>query len=80
MFFRKLGFRGNNGVYAYIEIQTFLKLTLFTESPLLFPYYPEKSLHFVKRQMEGIIDQCLQKPAVSSIFTNDNFLLGIVVN
>ncbi|XP_074848671.1 anaphase-promoting complex subunit 4 isoform X2 [Carettochelys insculpta] len=33
------------------------------ESPLLFPYYPQKSLHFVKRQMEGIIDQCLQKPA-----------------
>uniref|UniRef100_A0A803TE43 Anaphase-promoting complex subunit 4 n=1 Tax=Anolis carolinensis TaxID=28377 RepID=A0A803TE43_ANOCA len=33
------------------------------ESPLLFPYYPQKSLHFVKRQMEGIIDQCLQKPS-----------------
>nr|XP_028599292.1 anaphase-promoting complex subunit 4 isoform X1 [Podarcis muralis] len=33
------------------------------ESPLLFPYYPQKSLHFVKRRMEGIIDQCLQKPA-----------------
>lgn len=35
------------------------------ESPLLFPYYPRKSLHFVKRRMENIIDQCLQKPAVS---------------
>ncbi|XP_069487956.1 anaphase-promoting complex subunit 4 isoform X2 [Ambystoma mexicanum] len=34
------------------------------ESPLLFPYHPQKSLHFVKRQMETIIDQCLQKPAV----------------
>ncbi|XP_054855573.1 anaphase-promoting complex subunit 4 [Eublepharis macularius] len=33
------------------------------ESPLLFPYHPQKSLHFVKRRMEGIIDQCLQKPA-----------------
>ncbi|XP_058049362.1 anaphase-promoting complex subunit 4 isoform X2 [Ahaetulla prasina] len=33
------------------------------ESPLLFPYYPQKSLHFVKRRMERIIDQCLQKPA-----------------
>ncbi|XP_029445787.1 anaphase-promoting complex subunit 4 isoform X2 [Rhinatrema bivittatum] len=33
------------------------------ESPLLFPYNPQQSLHFVKRQMEGIIDQCLQKPA-----------------
>uniref|UniRef100_H9GKA5 Anaphase-promoting complex subunit 4 n=1 Tax=Anolis carolinensis TaxID=28377 RepID=H9GKA5_ANOCA len=38
------------------------------ESPLLFPYYPQKSLHFVKRQMEGIIDQCLQKPSVSILF------------
>ncbi|KAM6132882.1 anaphase-promoting complex subunit 4 [Pterocles gutturalis] len=37
--------------------------TQLKESPLLFPYYPEKSLHFVKRQMEGIIDRCLQKPA-----------------
>ncbi|KAL7976387.1 hypothetical protein Chor_015451 [Crotalus horridus] len=33
------------------------------ESPLLFPYYPQKSLHFVKRRMEAIIEQCLQKPA-----------------
>uniref|UniRef100_A0A8C3M337 Anaphase-promoting complex subunit 4 n=1 Tax=Chrysolophus pictus TaxID=9089 RepID=A0A8C3M337_CHRPC len=33
------------------------------ESPLLFPYYPDKSLHFVKRQMEEVIDHCLQKPA-----------------
>ncbi|XP_044137795.1 anaphase-promoting complex subunit 4 [Bufo gargarizans] len=33
------------------------------ESPLLFPYYAEKSLHFVKRQMEAVIDQCLAKPA-----------------
>ncbi|XP_073441368.1 anaphase-promoting complex subunit 4 isoform X2 [Dendrobates tinctorius] len=33
------------------------------ESPLLFPYYPEKSLHFVKQQMEAVIDQCLEKPA-----------------
>uniref|UniRef100_A0A672YEW7 Anaphase-promoting complex subunit 4 n=1 Tax=Sphaeramia orbicularis TaxID=375764 RepID=A0A672YEW7_9TELE len=35
------------------------------ESPLLFPAYPQKSLHFVKRMMEGVIEQCLQKPAVS---------------
>uniref|UniRef100_A0A672YBI7 Anaphase-promoting complex subunit 4 n=1 Tax=Sphaeramia orbicularis TaxID=375764 RepID=A0A672YBI7_9TELE len=33
------------------------------ESPLLFPAYPQKSLHFVKRMMEGVIEQCLQKPA-----------------
>uniref|UniRef100_A0A3Q3JI39 Anaphase-promoting complex subunit 4 n=1 Tax=Monopterus albus TaxID=43700 RepID=A0A3Q3JI39_MONAL len=35
------------------------------ESPLLFPSYPQKSLHFVKRIMESVIEQCLQKPAVS---------------
>ncbi|XP_058494472.1 anaphase-promoting complex subunit 4 [Solea solea] len=33
------------------------------ESPLLFPSYPQKSLHFVKRMMENVIEQCLQKPA-----------------
>uniref|UniRef100_A0A8C5P886 Anaphase-promoting complex subunit 4 n=1 Tax=Leptobrachium leishanense TaxID=445787 RepID=A0A8C5P886_9ANUR len=33
------------------------------DCPLLFPYCPEKSLHFVKREMEGVIDQCLSKPA-----------------
>ncbi|XP_028818286.1 anaphase-promoting complex subunit 4 isoform X2 [Denticeps clupeoides] len=33
------------------------------ESPLLFPTYPQKSLHFVKRLMEGMIELCLQKPA-----------------
>ncbi|XP_029906253.1 anaphase-promoting complex subunit 4 isoform X2 [Myripristis murdjan] len=33
------------------------------ESPLLFPSYPQKSLHFVKRMMEGVIESCLQKPA-----------------
>lgn len=36
----------------------------FAESPLLFPSYPQKSLHFVKRMMEGVIQHCLQKPAV----------------
>lgn len=54
--------------------------SLFAESPLLFPYYPEKSLHFVKKQMEGVIDQCLQKPAVSSIYINGNFLVGVAAN
>ncbi|XP_068096957.1 anaphase-promoting complex subunit 4 [Hyperolius riggenbachi] len=33
------------------------------ESPFLFPSYPEKSLHFVKRQMEAVIDNCLANPA-----------------
>uniref|UniRef100_A0A3Q4GG77 Anaphase-promoting complex subunit 4 n=1 Tax=Neolamprologus brichardi TaxID=32507 RepID=A0A3Q4GG77_NEOBR len=32
-------------------------------SPLLFPSYPQKSLHFVKRMMENVIEDCLQKPA-----------------
>ncbi|XP_078004950.1 anaphase-promoting complex subunit 4 isoform X2 [Phascolarctos cinereus] len=47
-----------NQWYDFLQNSTHLK-----ESPLLFPYYPEKSLHFVKRQMESIIDHCLQKPA-----------------
>ncbi|XP_027692152.1 anaphase-promoting complex subunit 4 isoform X1 [Vombatus ursinus] len=47
-----------NQWYDFLQSSTHLK-----ESPLLFPYYPEKSLHFVKRQMESIIDHCLQKPA-----------------
>ncbi|CAM2113444.1 anaphase-promoting complex subunit 4 isoform X1 [Caretta caretta] len=47
-----------NQWFNFLQNSTHLK-----ESPLLFPYYPQKSLHFVKRRMEGIIDQCLQKPA-----------------
>lgn len=35
------------------------------DSSLLFPTYPQKSLHFVKKMMEATIDLCLQKPAVS---------------
>ncbi|XP_043074956.1 anaphase-promoting complex subunit 4 isoform X2 [Puntigrus tetrazona] len=43
---------------------TFVKQsTCLKDSPLLFPTYPQKSLHFVKRMMEGSIDLCLQKPA-----------------
>ncbi|KAL1022571.1 hypothetical protein UPYG_G00029420 [Umbra pygmaea] len=37
--------------------------THLKESPLLFPSYPQKSLHFVKRMMEVAIELCLQKPA-----------------
>ncbi|XP_077389622.1 anaphase-promoting complex subunit 4 [Festucalex cinctus] len=33
------------------------------KSPLLFPSFPKKSLHFVKRMMENVIELCLQKPA-----------------
>ncbi|MEE6462336.1 hypothetical protein FKM82_001563 [Ascaphus truei] len=47
-----------NKWFSFLENSTNLK-----DSPLLFPYYPQKSLHFVKRQMEGIIDQCLSQPA-----------------
>ncbi|KAF6717243.1 Anaphase-promoting complex subunit 4 [Oryzias melastigma] len=42
----------------FLEESTHLK-----ESPLLFPSYPQKSLHFVKRMMESVIQHCLQKPA-----------------
>nr|XP_033804073.1 anaphase-promoting complex subunit 4 isoform X2 [Geotrypetes seraphini] len=47
-----------NQWFNFLQNSTHLK-----ESPLLFPYNPQQSLHFVKRQMEGIIDQCLRKPA-----------------
>uniref|UniRef100_A0A7N5JQ23 Anaphase-promoting complex subunit 4 n=1 Tax=Ailuropoda melanoleuca TaxID=9646 RepID=A0A7N5JQ23_AILME len=47
-----------NQWYDFLQNSNHLK-----ESPLLFPYYPRKSLHFVKRRMENIIDLCLQKPA-----------------
>uniref|UniRef100_A0A9J8AG86 Anaphase-promoting complex subunit 4 n=2 Tax=Cyprinus carpio TaxID=7962 RepID=A0A9J8AG86_CYPCA len=49
---------GNQWV-TFVKQSTYLK-----DSPLLFPTYPQKSLHFVKRMMEGSIDLCLQKPAV----------------
>ncbi|XP_058613019.1 anaphase-promoting complex subunit 4 isoform X3 [Onychostoma macrolepis] len=48
---------GNQWV-TFVKQSTYLK-----DSPLLFPTYPKKSLHFVKRMMEGSIDLCLQKPA-----------------
>ncbi|XP_030628462.1 anaphase-promoting complex subunit 4 [Chanos chanos] len=48
---------GNQWV-TFVQGSTHLK-----ESPLLFPTYPQKSLHFVKRMMEGMIERCLQKPA-----------------
>ncbi|KAM9797015.1 anaphase-promoting complex subunit 4 [Syngnathus typhle] len=37
--------------------------THLRESPLLFPSFPQKSLHYVKRMMENVIELCLQKPA-----------------
>ncbi|XP_076873662.1 anaphase-promoting complex subunit 4 [Brachyhypopomus gauderio] len=43
---------------SFVEQSTYLKA-----SPLLFPTYPQKSLHYVKRLMEGAIDVCLQEPA-----------------
>uniref|UniRef100_A0A6Q2WTQ1 Anaphase-promoting complex subunit 4 n=1 Tax=Esox lucius TaxID=8010 RepID=A0A6Q2WTQ1_ESOLU len=51
--------KGNQWL-KFLQESTHLK-----ESPLLFPSYPQKSLHFVKRMMEGVIELCLQKPAVS---------------
>ncbi|XP_056134008.1 anaphase-promoting complex subunit 4 isoform X2 [Lampris incognitus] len=49
--------KGNQWL-KFLQESTHLK-----ESPLLFPSYPHKSLHFVKRMMEGVIELCLQKPA-----------------
>ncbi|TRY84207.1 hypothetical protein DNTS_025745, partial [Danionella cerebrum] len=48
---------GNQWV-TFVKKSTHLK-----DSPLLFPTYPQKSLHFVKKMMEGFIDLCLKKPA-----------------
>ncbi|XP_018588699.2 anaphase-promoting complex subunit 4 [Scleropages formosus] len=42
----------------FLQESTHLK-----ESPLLFPSFPQKSLHYVKRMMEGAIELCLQNPA-----------------
>ncbi|KAJ8397492.1 hypothetical protein AAFF_G00437680 [Aldrovandia affinis] len=49
--------KGNQWL-SFLQESTHLK-----ESPLLFPSYPPKSLHYVKRMMEGAIELCLQKPA-----------------
>ncbi|CAJ1059952.1 anaphase-promoting complex subunit 4 [Xyrichtys novacula] len=49
--------KGNQWL-KFLQESTHLK-----ESPLLFPSYPQKSLHFVKRMMESVIEECLQKPA-----------------
>uniref|UniRef100_A0A671WNK5 Anaphase-promoting complex subunit 4 n=1 Tax=Sparus aurata TaxID=8175 RepID=A0A671WNK5_SPAAU len=49
--------KGNQWL-KFLQESTHLK-----ESPLLFPSFPQKSLHFVKRMMESVIEQCLQKPA-----------------
>ncbi|KAF7203408.1 transcript variant X1 [Nothobranchius furzeri] len=49
--------KGNQWL-RFLQESTHLK-----ESPLLFPSYPQKSLHFVKRMMENVIEHCLQKPA-----------------
>ncbi|XP_051952176.1 anaphase-promoting complex subunit 4-like [Xyrauchen texanus] len=48
---------GNQWV-TFVKQSTHLK-----DSPLLFSTNPHKSLHFVKKMMEGTIDLCLQKPA-----------------
>ncbi|KAL4635433.1 anaphase-promoting complex subunit 4 [Arapaima gigas] len=50
--------KGNQWL-SFLQESTHLK-----ESPLLFPSFPQKSLHYVKRMMEGAIELCLQNPAV----------------
>ncbi|XP_048458053.1 anaphase-promoting complex subunit 4 [Rhincodon typus] len=47
-----------NPWFTFLQNSVHLK-----ESPLLFPYFPKKSLHYVKRLVEAQIDSCLQKPA-----------------
>ncbi|XP_072771159.1 anaphase-promoting complex subunit 4 isoform X2 [Nerophis lumbriciformis] len=49
--------RGNQWV-KFLQDSTNLK-----DSPMLFPSFPQKSLHYVKRLMENAIELCLQKPA-----------------
>nr|XP_057929153.1 anaphase-promoting complex subunit 4 isoform X2 [Doryrhamphus excisus] len=49
--------KGNQWV-KFLQESTHIK-----ESPLLFPSFPQKSLHFVRRLMEDSIELCLQKPA-----------------
>lgn len=56
-----------NDAFNFKLINRSLVCLVYLESPLLFPSYPQKSLHFVKRMMEGVIEQCLQKPAVSFV-------------
>uniref|UniRef100_A0A4W3IVA7 Anaphase-promoting complex subunit 4 n=1 Tax=Callorhinchus milii TaxID=7868 RepID=A0A4W3IVA7_CALMI len=48
-----------NPWFSFLQNSIHLK-----ESPLLFPYHPKKSLHYVKRRVQEQIDICLQKPSV----------------
>ncbi|KAL2089857.1 hypothetical protein ACEWY4_014545 [Coilia grayii] len=54
-----LNTEGNQWV-KFVKESTHLK-----DSPLLFPTYPQKSLHFVRRIMVAVINLCLQKPSVT---------------
>uniref|UniRef100_A0A4W3I3U3 Anaphase-promoting complex subunit 4 n=1 Tax=Callorhinchus milii TaxID=7868 RepID=A0A4W3I3U3_CALMI len=47
-----------NPWFSFLQNSIHLK-----ESPLLFPYHPKKSLHYVKRRVQEQIDICLQKPS-----------------
>uniref|UniRef100_A0A3Q3B170 Anaphase-promoting complex subunit 4 n=1 Tax=Kryptolebias marmoratus TaxID=37003 RepID=A0A3Q3B170_KRYMA len=49
--------KGNQWL-KFLQESTHLK-----DSPLVFPSYPQKSLHFVKKMMENVIEHCLQKPS-----------------
>uniref|UniRef100_A0A8C8FMB5 Anaphase-promoting complex subunit 4 n=1 Tax=Oncorhynchus tshawytscha TaxID=74940 RepID=A0A8C8FMB5_ONCTS len=63
--------KGNQWL-KFLQESTHLK-----ESPLLFPSYSQKSLHFVKRMMEGVIELCLQKPAVSNVYSQGCYCVNI---
>uniref|UniRef100_A0A3B5LL45 Anaphase-promoting complex subunit 4 n=1 Tax=Xiphophorus couchianus TaxID=32473 RepID=A0A3B5LL45_9TELE len=63
--------KGNQWL-KFLQESTHLKV-----SPLLFPSYPQKSLHFVKRMMENVIERCLQKPAICVWISRNVFYIEL---
>uniref|UniRef100_A0A3B3XBV2 Anaphase-promoting complex subunit 4 n=1 Tax=Poecilia mexicana TaxID=48701 RepID=A0A3B3XBV2_9TELE len=63
--------KGNQWL-KFLQESTYLKV-----SPLLFPSYPQKSLHFVKRMMENVIERCLQKPAICIWISRNVFCIEL---
>uniref|UniRef100_A0A8C1GV86 Anaphase-promoting complex subunit 4 n=1 Tax=Cyprinus carpio TaxID=7962 RepID=A0A8C1GV86_CYPCA len=58
---------------------TFVKQsTQLKDSPLLFPTYPQKSLHFVKRMMEGSIDLDSSYSCLDARFYDDETLTVVL--
>uniref|UniRef100_A0A8C1D4U4 Anaphase-promoting complex subunit 4 n=2 Tax=Cyprinus carpio TaxID=7962 RepID=A0A8C1D4U4_CYPCA len=63
---------GNQWV-TFVKQSTYLK-----DSPLLFPTYPQKSLHFVKRMMEGSIDLYSSYSCLDARFYDDETLTVVL--